>query len=356
MEFRALGGTGVRVSSLTAGAMLFGSTMRTPDGSRVANPEGAKEGVRTIHAALDAGINVIDTADAYASGESEEVVGRALKGRRDDVLIATKAHVSMGDDPNMRGNSRRWILRACEASLRRLETDYIDVYQMHRPDPACDIDETLAVLSDLVHAGKVRYIGGSGYPASAIVEAQWSAERRCRERFVTEQAPYSMVVRGIEMDVLPTCRRHRMGVFAYAPLAHGWLSGRHRGPQHDATSRRVAAIREADSTRPSIARKLAAVDSLAALAEEIGAPLPQLAVAWAMNHPGVTSVIIGIRNIEQLEGLLPALDLSLDDDLLDRVDEIVCPGANIDPNDSGDTWLYGSRVPRDVRINRRPTP
>jgi aryl-alcohol dehydrogenase-like predicted oxidoreductase len=353
MEYRLLGGTGVRVSPVTLGAMLFGSSMRTQDGGREANPDGARDGIRTIHAAVDAGINVIDTADAYAGGESEEVVGQALQGRRDDVLIATKAHVSMGDDPNMRGNSRRWIIRACEASLRRLNTDYIDVYQMHRPDPACDVDETLAVLSDLIHAGKIRYIGGSGYPASAIVEAQWSAERRGRERFVTEQAPYSMLVRGIEGDVLPTCRRHRMGVFAYAPLAHGWLTGRHQDPLDDPTSRRVSSIRALDGTKPGHARKIAAVDALASLAEEIGVALPQLAVAWWMNHPGVTSVIVGIRNLDQLNGLLPAIDLSLDDGVLDRIDEIVHPGTTLDPYDSGDSWLYGSLVPRDVSVNRR---
>ncbi|SDG35326.1 Predicted oxidoreductase [Pseudonocardia oroxyli] len=343
------------MSPLTLGAMLFGSSMRTPDGATVPSPDGAKEGVRTIHAALDAGINVIDTADAYAGGESEELIGRALKGRRDDVLIATKAHVSMGDDPNMRGNSRRWIVRACEASLRRLGTDYIDLYQMHRPDPVCDIDETLGVLSDLVHAGKIRYIGGSGYTGSAIVEAQWTAERRCRERFVSEQAPFSMIVRGIEADVLPTCRRHRMGVLAYAPLAHGWLSGRLRSAQQDPTSRRVAAISSTQAAKPSNAPKTAAVDALAALADEIGVPLAQLAVAWSANHPAVSSVIVGVRSVEQLEGLLPAMEVTLDDGVLDRIDEIVSPGTTVDPNDSGDAWLYGRLVRRDVSVNRRAT-
>lgn len=354
MEHRVLGGTGVRVSPLTLGAMLFGSTMRTQGGGKAVNPDGVEFGIRTIHAAIDAGINIIDTADAYAGGESEEVIGRALKGRRDDVLIATKAHVAMGDDPNMRGNSRRWITRACEASLRRLDTEFIDIYQMHRPDPVCDVDETLGVLSDLVRAGKVRYIGGSGYSGSAIVEAQWVAERRCRERFVTEQAPYSMLVRGIESDVLPTCHRYRMGVLAYAPLAHGWLSGRLREPHDDETSVRVGAIRSADANKPSVQRKLAAADALAAVAADVGASLAQLAVAWSMNHPGVTSVIIGVRNVDQLTSLLPATDLVLDDAVLDRIDEIVTPGTNLDPNDSGDRWLYGKLVPRDVRANRRP--
>lgn len=351
-HLRPLGGTGVRVSPLTLGAMLFGGSMVTPEGQRVPNPDGTKEAVRTIHAALEAGINVIDTADAYAGGESEELLGRALQGRRDDVLIATKGHVSMGADPNMQGNSRRWLVRACEASLRRLGTDYIDVYQVHRPDPACDIDETLSVLSDLVRAGKIRYIGGSGYAASAIVEAQWTAERRCRERFVTEQAPYSMIVRGIETDVLPTCSRHRMGVFAYAPLAHGWLSGRHRSGRQDPASRRVAAISAAQA-KPEHAAKAAVVDALTALADEIGIPLPQLAVAWSANHPAVSSVIVGVRTVEQLNGLLPAMDLTLDDDLLDRIDRIVAPGTTVDPYDSGDTWLYGRRAPRDVARYRR---
>jgi aryl-alcohol dehydrogenase-like predicted oxidoreductase len=353
-QYRLLGRTGVQVSPLCLGAMLFGSTMRAPDGSVVATADGSAAGVATIRAALDAGINIIDTADCYGGGESEEVVGRAIKGRRDDVIVATKAHVAMGDDPNRRGNSRRWLLRACEDSLRRLGTDYIDLYQMHRPDPACDIDETLGALSDLMHAGKIRYIGGSGYSGSAIVEAQWAAERRNRERFVCEQSPYSMVVRGIESDVLPTCQRHGMGVLTYAPLAHGWLSGRHRTPDDDASSVRSSRIREVDTAKPNNERKAAAVDALAALADDIGLPLPQLAVAWCLQHPAVTSVIIGVRHLGHLSALLAAVEVQLDDDVLDRIDEIVAPGTTINPDDSGERWLYGTPMAPDPSRRRRP--
>src|SRR3979411_1777870 len=186
------------------------------------------EGIAVIHRALDAGINFIDTADVYARGESEEIVGRALEGRRDSVVLATKVHGSMGDDPNELGNTRRWIVREVENSLRRLKTDWIDLYQIHRPEVDTAIDETLGALSDLIHAGKVRYIGSSTFPASQIVEAQWVAERRARERFVCEQPPYSILTRGIEVDVLPTCRKYGMGVIPWSPLAGGWLSGRWR--------------------------------------------------------------------------------------------------------------------------------
>ncbi len=200
MTHRPLGRTGVKVSPLCLGAMMFGAW---------GNPD-HDEGVRIIHAALDAGINFIDTADVYSRGESEEIVGKALEGRRDDVVLATKVHGTMGDDVNQFGNSRRWIIREVEDSLRRLKTDYIDLYQIHRPEADTDIDETLGALTDLVRQGKVRYIGSSTFPASQIVEAQWVARDRGRERFVCEQPPYSMLARGIEADVLPTCRRHGM--------------------------------------------------------------------------------------------------------------------------------------------------
>src|ERR1700716_1568973 len=218
MEYRQLGGTGVRVSPLCLGAMMFGAWGNTDH----------EESTRIIDRALDAGINFIDTADVYARGESEEIVGKALEGRRDSVVLATKVHGSMGDDPNERGNSRRWIVRAVENSLRRLQTDWIDLYQIHRPEADTDVDETLGALSDLVHAGKVRYIGSSTFPASQIVEAQWVAERRGRERFVSEQPPYSILVREVEKDVLPTAQRYGMGVIPWSPLAGGWLTGRYR--------------------------------------------------------------------------------------------------------------------------------
>jgi aryl-alcohol dehydrogenase-like predicted oxidoreductase len=219
MEYRTLGRTGVRVSPLCLGAMMFGGW---------GNPD-HEDSIRIIHRALDAGINFIDTADVYSRGESEEIVGRALAGgRRDSVVLATKVHGTMGDDPNERGNSRRWIVREVENSLKRLQTDWIDLYQIHRPESDTDIDETLGALSDLVHAGKVRYIGSSTFPASAIVEAQWVAHRRTRERFICEQPPYSILARAVESDVLPTCLRYGMGVIPWSPLAGGWLSGRWR--------------------------------------------------------------------------------------------------------------------------------
>src|ERR671939_1398602 len=228
MEYRALGATGVKVSPLCLGAMMFGAWGETDH----------DECVRIIHAALDAGVNFVDTADVYSRGESEEIVGRALRDRRENVFLATKVHGRMGDDPNEFGNTRRWIVREVDNSLRRLGTDWIDLYQIHRPEADTDIDETLGALTDLVRAGKVRYIGSSTFPASQIVEAQWVAERRGRERFVCEQPPYSMLVRGVESEVLPTCRRHGMGVIPWSPLAGGWLSGRGRWSTSRASSAR----------------------------------------------------------------------------------------------------------------------
>ncbi|MEA2227705.1 MAG: hypothetical protein QOF04_1335 [Solirubrobacteraceae bacterium] len=327
MIHRSLGRTGVEVSPLCLGAMMFGAW---------GNPD-QEDGVRIIHRALDAGINFIDTADVYSRGESEEIVGRALAGgRRDDVVLATKVHGAMGDDPNQRGNSRRWIVRAVEASLKRLNTDWIDLYQIHRPEPDTDIDETLGALSDLVHQGKVRYVGSSTFPASQIVEAQWVARDRGRERFVSEQPPYSMLVRAVEADVLPTCRRHGMGVIPWSPLAGGWLSGRWRtGAEPPASTRADRIPARYDLSLPANQRKLEAADALARLAEEAGMTLVQMAIAFVIGHPAVTAAIIGPRTMEQLESQLAALDVTLDAELLDRIDEIVPPGTNVNPADGG---------------------
>jgi aryl-alcohol dehydrogenase-like predicted oxidoreductase len=326
MEYTTLGRTGVRVSPLCLGAMMFGQW---------GNPD-HDDSVAIIHAALDAGINFIDTADVYSAGESEEIVSKALQDRRDDIVLATKVHAAMGKGPNRSGNSRRWIMQECEASLRRLGTDYIDLYQIHRPDPSCEIDETLAALSDLVHAGKVRYLGSSTFPASEIVEAQWVAERRGRERFVCEQPPYSMLVRGIEADVLPTCDRYGMGVIPWSPLAGGWLSGKWRKGASDLGSRRSARIPDRyDLSKPENQRKLEAADALAVLAEEAGLSLVHLAVAWVLHHPAVTSAIIGPRTMEQLKSQIDAVDVVLEPDLLDRIDEIVPPGNNFSWADAG---------------------
>jgi aryl-alcohol dehydrogenase-like predicted oxidoreductase len=236
----------------------------------------------------------------------------------------------------MRGNTRRWITRACEDSLRRLGTDWIDLYQIHRPEPDTDIDETLGALTDLVRAGKVRYIGSSTFPPSAIVEAQWVAERRGRERFVCEQPPYSLLVRGVEADVLPTCRRYGIGVIPWSPLAGGWLSGRWRKDADDLTSRRSAMVPQRyDLSVPENQRKLDAADALGRLADEAGISLIEMALAFVIRHPAVTAAIIGPRTMEHLESQLPAADVELPDELLDKIDEIVPPGVNLNPTDQG---------------------
>ena len=328
MQHRPLGRTGVSVSQFCLGTMMFGSW---------GNPD-HDESIRIIHAALDAGINFIDTADVYGAGESEEIVGKALAGRRDDVVLATKFHNPMGDDLNQRGNSRRWIMRAFEDSLRRLGTDWIDVYQVHRPDPSTDVEETLSALTDLVRQGKVRYIGSSTFPASQIVEAQVAARDRNLERFVTEQPPYSILVRGVEADVLPTCARHGMAVMSYSPLAGGWLSGRWRKDTGQQESSRAGRLPERfDLSNPYNQRKLDAVEELAHLAEQAGLTLIQLAIAFAASHPAITSPLIGPRTMEQLETQLAAADVVLSADVLDRIDEIVPPGITINPADSSFT-------------------
>jgi aryl-alcohol dehydrogenase-like predicted oxidoreductase len=336
---RMLGGTGVEVSPLCLGAMMFGAWGNTDH----------DDGVRIIHRALDAGINFIDTADVYSRGESEEIVGKALAGgRRDRVVLATKLHGSMGDDPNERGNSRRWVFREVEASLRRLGTDWIDLYQVHRWDPWTDHDETLGALSDLVRQGKVRYLGSSTYPAAQIVRAQWVARDRGHQRYVCEQPPYSLLVRGIEADVLPTCLEYRMGAMVWSPLAGGWLSGKWRKGAEDLTSRRSAMLpRRYDLSLPENQAKLEAADALGRLADELGVSLVHLALAFAINHPAVTAAIIGPRTMEQLESQLGAEELRLDAEVLDRIDQIVAPGRTINPVDRG--WQNPALSPGALR-------
>jgi aryl-alcohol dehydrogenase-like predicted oxidoreductase len=327
MEMRTLGRTGVKVSPLCLGAMMFGAWGNTDH----------DDSIRIIHRALDAGINFVDTADVYSAGESEEIVGKALAGgRRDNIVLATKAHGVMGTDPNEQGTSRRWLVREVEASLTRLGTDYIDLYQIHRPRADTDIDETLGALTDLVRAGKVRYIGSSTFAAHQVVEAQYVARDRGRERFVTEQPPYSLLVRGIERDLLPVAQTYGMGVIPWSPLAGGWLSGKWRKGGDDLTSRRSAMLPQRyDMSLPENQRKLDAADALGALADESGISLIHMAIAFAANHPAVTAPIIGPRTMEQLEGQLGALDVTLSADILDRIDEIVPPGLTISPTDYG---------------------
>ena len=327
MDYRTLGTTGTKVTPLCLGAMMFGAW---------GNPD-HDESIRIIHRALDAGINFIDTADVYSRGESEEIVGKALAGgRREHVVLATKVHGKMGDDANQFGNSRRWIIKEVEASLKRLNTDWIDLYQIHRPEADTDIDETLGALTDLVRAGKVRYIGSSTFPASQIVEAQWGARTRGRERFVCEQPPYSILVREIEKDMLPTARRHNMGVIPWSPLAGGWLSGRYRIGQEMPSSQRADRLpARYDLSTPENQRKLEKADALARLADEAGITLIEMAIAFVIRHPAVTAAIIGPRTLEHLESQLTAVDVTLSDDVLDRIDEIVAPGTNVNPADGG---------------------
>jgi len=326
MKYRTLGRTGLQVSPLCLGTMMFGQW---------GNPD-HDDSVAVIHAAIDAGVNFIDTADVYSAGESEEILAKAIAGRRDDLVIATKVHGSMGRDPNRSGNSRRWIMKAVEDSLRRLGTDYIDLYQIHRPEPGTDIDETLGALTDLVRQGKVRYLGSSTFPPSAVVEAQWAAERRQRERFVCEQPPYSILARGIEAELLPTCDRYGMGAIVWSPLAGGWLSGKWRKGAEGLTSRRAERIpARYDLSIPENQAKLDAAEALAVLAEETGISLVHMALAFTLNHPAVTSAIIGPRTAEHLDGQLGATEVVLSDDVLDRIDEIVAPGTNFSWADAG---------------------
>jgi aryl-alcohol dehydrogenase-like predicted oxidoreductase len=340
VEFRVLGRTGVKVSPLCLGAMMFGAW-----GNRDHD-----DSIAVIHAALDAGINFIDTADVYSAGESEEIVGKALKGRRDDVVLATKAHAPMGSDPNHTGNSRRWLVREVENSLRRLQTDYIDLYQIHRPDPSCDVDDTLGALTDLIRQGKVRYAGSSTFPAHEIVEAQWVAERRGRERFVCEQPPYSLLVRGIEADVLPVCDRYGMGVIPWSPLNGGWLSGKWRkGQPAPASNRATRMPARYDLDVPANQRRLDLVEQFAVLADEIGMSLIHLAIGFVLAHPAVTSVIIGPRTMEQFKDQVDAWTVRLDHAVLDRIDEIVPPGKNVGRGDGG--YLPPALV--DPKLRRR---
>jgi aryl-alcohol dehydrogenase-like predicted oxidoreductase len=334
MKYRTLGRTGIQVSPYCLGAMMFGA-MGNPD---------HENSIRIIHKALDTGINFVDTADVYSGGESEEIVGKALKGRRDEIVLASKMHYPMGEDPNHQGNSRRWITTAVENSLRRLQTDHLDLYQVHRPDPTVDVEETLSALSGLIHSGKVRAIGTSSFPASEIVEAQWVAERRGLERFRTEQPPYSIINRSIEREVLPVCQRYGMGTLVWSPLGQGLLTGRFRKGEQIDTHRSGSMPQHFGDER-----KLHVVEQLIPLAEKAGLPMTHLAMAFAIAHPGVTSAIIGPRTIEQLDDLLAGADVTLDDEILDRIDEIAPPGTDAGPNDVA----YTPPAVSDASLRRR---
>jgi aryl-alcohol dehydrogenase-like predicted oxidoreductase len=333
MEYRTLGGTGASVSPYCLGAMMFGPWGNTDEA----------ECVRMVHAALDAGINFVDTADVYGEGVSEEIVGKALKERRDEVFLATKVHGEMGKGPNQQGNSRLWIMREVEASLRRLQTDHIDLYQIHRPDPATGIEETLSALTDLVRQGKVRYLGSSTFPAWQVVEAQWVAKDRHLERFACEQPPYSLFVRAIELDLLPVAREYGMGVIVWSPLAGGWLTGKYRRGEPLPEGSRGARAQGEHSpvaerfnmARPEVRRKFEVVEGLAGVAERAGVSLTHLALAFTLAHPAVTSAIIGPKTLQQLQDLLAGGDVQLDGETLDAIDGVVAPGEVIDDSHRG---------------------
>ena len=340
MEYRKLGRSGLKVSPLCLGAMMFGD--RTDE----------KESAAIIANARDAGVNFLDTADAYSAGRSEEICGRAIAAERARWVLATKLANPGGPEPNDRGTSRRWMLRACEASLKRLGTDWIDLYQMHRPDKDTDVEETLSALTDLQRQGKIRAFGSSTFPAHEIVEAQWTAQRRGLGRFVTEQPPYSMLVRAIEADLLPVAERYGMGVIPWSPLAGGWLTGRYRKGQDLPRSRRSDLMPQRyDMSQPENQRKLDAVEELTLLAEQSGISLIHLALAFVIRHPAVTAAIIGPRTSEQLESQLGAVAVELSDEVLDRIDEIVPPGTNFSQADAG--WINPELEPT-ARRERPP--
>jgi aryl-alcohol dehydrogenase-like predicted oxidoreductase len=341
MKYRPLGRSGIQVSELILGAMMFGSWGTRDEG----------EARRVIVRAVESGINFIDTADTYSDGQSELVVGSVLHDiGRDNLIVATKFHMPMGPDRNERGNSRRWIRRACEASLRRLRTDRIDLYQVHRPDPSCDIDETLGALTDLVREGKVLLIGTSTFPAEQIVEAQWTAERRHRERFRTEQPPYSILSRSVETAVLPTCGRYGLGVITWGPLGGGWLSGRFGSGAVNTTLRSERQPDKYDVSRSSNQVKLAAVDRLSMIARDAGMSLLELSIAFVLEHPLVSATIVGPRSVDQLDAYLAAGDRRLDSDILDAIDDVVAPGSDIEPLELG--W---DRSQLEVEFRRRRT-
>ncbi|MFD2796187.1 aldo/keto reductase [Promicromonospora vindobonensis] len=335
MQYRTLGRTGIKVSPYALGAMMFGAVGNTDH----------DDSIKIIHKALDAGINVIDTADAYSHGESEEIVGKALKGRRDEVVLATKVHLPMSDDPNHRGNSRRWIIAEVENSLRRLGTDHIDLYQIHRPDPETDVEDTLAALTYLINSGKVRAIGSSTMPAADIVEAQWVAERRGLERFRSEQPPYSILNRGIERDVLPVAQQYGMGALVWSPLAGGLLTGRYRKGQANDTHRGRYGFEHLRDER-----RLDVVEQLVPVAQDVGIPLNHLAMAFAIAHPGVTSAIIGPRTMEHLDSALAGVEVALTDEVLDRIDAIVPPGTDVGRLD----MAYDPPALQQAPLRRRP--
>ncbi|UUU23702.1 aldo/keto reductase [Streptomyces sp. DSM 40750] len=327
MQYRTLGRTGVQVSSLALGAMNFGRIGRTTQ----------DEATALVDAALEAGINLIDTADMYSDGESEEMVGKAIAGRRDDIVLATKAGMPMGDERNHRGGSRRWLVTELDNSLRRLGVDHVDLYQIHRWDPATSDEETLSALTDLQRAGKIRYFGSSTFPAHRIVQAQWAAREHHLGRYVTEQPSYSILQRGIEAHVLPVTEEYGLGVLVWSPLASGWLSGAVRAGREVTTSRSAFMPERFDVTLPFNRARLDAVEQLAEVADEAGLTMIQLALGFVIAHPAVTSALIGPRTSDHLRAQLAAADTELPADVLDAIDAIVAPGTDLAAHEKYDT-------------------
>jgi aryl-alcohol dehydrogenase-like predicted oxidoreductase len=319
MQYRTLGRTGVQVSSLVLGAMNFGALGRTTQA----------EATAIVDAALDGGINLIDTADRYSQGESEEMVGKAIAGRRDDIVLATKANSPMGDERNHQGSSRRWLVTALDDSLRRLGVDHVDLYQIHRWDPRTSDEETLGALTDLQRAGKIRYFGSSTFPAYRVVQAQWAARDNHLGRYVTEQPGYSILQRAVEAHVLPVTEQYGLGVLAWSPLASGWLSGAIREGREMTTNRSAFMPDRFDTAIPVNRAKLDAVERLAKVADEAGLTMIQLALGFVTAHPAVTSAIIGPRTLDHLQSQLAAADTVLSADVLDAIDTIVAPGVDL---------------------------
>jgi aryl-alcohol dehydrogenase-like predicted oxidoreductase len=327
MQYRTLGRTGVQVSTLALGAMNFGTIGRTTQ----------DEATAIVDAALDAGINLIDTADMYSQGQSEEMVGKAVTGRRDDLVLATKATMPMGDDRNHQGSSRRWLVTALDDSLRRLGVDHVDLYQIHRWDPATSDEETLSALTDLRRAGKIRYFGSSTFPAYRIVQAQWAARENHLGRYVTEQPSYSALQRGVETHVLPVTEQYGLGVLAWSPLASGWLSGAIRAGREITTSRSTIMPERFDTAAPANRARLDAVEQLAKIAEQADLTMIQLALGFVTAHPAVTSALIGPRTLDHLHSQLAAADTVLPADVLDAIDAVVAPGVDLAPHEKYDT-------------------
>jgi aryl-alcohol dehydrogenase-like predicted oxidoreductase len=327
MDYRLFGRTGVKVSPLCLGAMNFGGATDAADS------------IRIIHAALEAGINFIDTANVYNAGQSEVIVGQALAGRRDKVFLATKAHGKTGDGPNDEGNSRLHLLKACEDSLRRLNTDYLDLYQMHRPNPEIPIDETLGALTDLVRAGKVRYIGCSTHAAWMVMEALAVSEQKNLARYVSEQPPYNLLDRRIENELAPLALRHNVALIPWAPLAQGLLAGRYASGQPRPADSRAGREPDSISGQRVSPRGVEAGEKFTALAREHGKTPGQLAFVWCKDQPGITAPIVGPRTLEQLQELFPALEMTLSEAERVACDALNPPGGVIVDYHNTTGWM-----------------